>query len=157
MLLSRRRAALGLLLAVKLAGCAEEAPRDRPSPVPIKGSTNEASGYTGSKLCRTCHPDIYEAWTSSRHSYSILTASQARAAGYPLPPSPVVASWDDVAYTIGGRKRIAYADSVGNVLGHRLPPSRGHMALVSSEGDGLRTLSRDRPRRYGRRGAQYWL
>ena len=116
MLLSRRRAALGLLLAVKLAGCAEEAPRDRPSPVPIKGSTNEASGYTGSKLCRTCHPDIYEAWTSSRHSYSILTASQARAAGYPLPPSPVVASWDDVAYTIGGRKRIAYADSVGNVL-----------------------------------------
>ena len=84
MLLSRRRAALDLLLAVKLAGCAEEAPRDRPSPVPIKGSTNEASGYTGSKLCRTCHPDIYEAWTSSRHSYSILTASQARAAGYPL-------------------------------------------------------------------------
>ena len=70
----------------------------------------------GRSCARTCHPDIYEAWTSSRHSYSILTASQARAAGYPLPPSPVVASWDDVAYTIGGRKRIAYADSVGNVL-----------------------------------------
>lgn len=50
-----------------------------------------------------------------------MTAAQAQGAGYPLPvprrggKTPTVKSWDDVAYVIGRRKRIAYIDRAGNV------------------------------------------
>ena len=64
-------------------------------------------GYVGSEACTECHSDIYEAWRSTRHSYSILTAADAKRADYPLPhkhdgQTPHNRDWPDVAYTIGG-------------------------------------------------------
>lgn len=76
--------------------------------------------YAGSQECRGCHTQIYDSWWKTRHAYSVLDASEARAAGYPLPPTQGAADpiqrWGDVSFVIGGRQRIAYADRSGQVL-----------------------------------------
>jgi tetratricopeptide (TPR) repeat protein len=82
----------------------------------------EPASYAGSESCRRCHTEIYKAWQSTRHSYSIMTGEQARQAGYPLPKQAMdtgddvsIRSWADISEVIGGRKRIAYADTKGRV------------------------------------------
>jgi tetratricopeptide (TPR) repeat protein len=82
----------------------------------------EPASYAGSESCRRCHAEIYKAWQSTRHSYSIMTREQARQAGYPLPKQAMdtaggasIRSWADISEVIGGRKRIAYADTKGRV------------------------------------------
>ena len=58
--------------------------------------------YAGSPACRGCHAFQFERWRETRHARSILTAMQARQAGYPLPqqrpdgPEMEVDSWQDV-------------------------------------------------------------
>jgi tetratricopeptide (TPR) repeat protein len=73
-----------------------------------------APGYAGSNECEGCHAEIFEAWRQSRHSSSILDARTARRAGYPLPKGR---AWDDLSFTVGGRKRIAFVDRDQRVLG----------------------------------------
>lgn len=77
------------------------------------------SGYVGSAACRSCHSEIHDAWARTRHAYSVLSAEEAQAAGYPLPDREVetdpVRGWPDFSYVIGGRQRIAYADRAGRV------------------------------------------
>jgi len=36
--------------------------------VTASGVEEDRTGYTGSVACQTCHPEIYEAWTSSKHA-----------------------------------------------------------------------------------------
>ncbi len=78
-------------------------------------------GYAGSKACEGCHTYIYNQWRGTRHSFSVKTPAEARSAGFPLPRPRqgggelTIRSWDDVAYVIGGRQRIAYADAAGRV------------------------------------------
>ncbi len=72
--------------------------------------------YVGSKACSACHSEIYKAWQTTSHSYTVLTADEARRAGYPLPRTgSKLRSWSDVSYVVGGRERITYADASGNV------------------------------------------
>ncbi len=72
--------------------------------------------YVGSHVCSACHPENYEAWRTTSHSYSVLTADEARRAGYPLPGrTSKLRGWSDVSYVIGGRERITYADTSGDV------------------------------------------
>jgi tetratricopeptide (TPR) repeat protein len=79
--------------------------------------------YVGSKACRVCHEPIYEAWRMTRHSVSVKTADEAKRAAYPLPKAAqsagsqsAAATWNDLRFVFGGRKRIAYVDSTGQVL-----------------------------------------
>lgn len=80
-----------------------------------------APDYAGSIACEGCHTYIYENWQSTRHGASIMTGEKARRAGYPLPvahrggQSPSIRTWQDVAYVIGRRKRVAYIDHTGTV------------------------------------------
>ena len=86
-----------------------------PQTVPVQG------GYVGSEACARCHLETYRSWRSTRHSYSVLTGEEARAAGFPMLGSwkgaraTSIQSWDDVSYTIGGRQRITYVDEEGRV------------------------------------------
>ncbi len=77
--------------------------------------------YAGSAACEGCHTWIYNNWRSTRHSHSVKTGREAQQAGYPLPQrrrggaASTIDDWADVSYVIGGRQRIAYADSAGRV------------------------------------------
>ena len=50
----------------------------------------KAEEYAGSAACEGCHTYIYKRWLSTRHSYSVITGSQARAAGFPLPAQTIL-------------------------------------------------------------------
>ena len=82
---------------------------------------SEQEAYVGSEACATCHPQIFQRWRTTRHSYSILTAAEAQQAGFPLPQArpgaetPAIRSWQDVSYVVGGRQRITYVDQHGQV------------------------------------------
>ena len=85
-------------------------------------SREPAPQFVGSQRCAAaCHPKIYATWRSTRHSYSVLTANEARRAGFPLPAGrevgekPAIRSWKDVSYVLGGRQRITYVDKKGQV------------------------------------------
>lgn len=85
------------------------------------GDVDPGEQYVGSEACRDCHTQIYETWSTTRHSYSVLPAQEAAQAGYPLPharlggKTPGVQKWGDVSYVIGGRQRITYVDKTGQV------------------------------------------
>ena len=97
--------ALGAALLAPPAGA-----RDTGTPGSESASHAE---YVGSTECAGCHTQIYERWWATRHAYSVLTADEARAAGYPLPAqgneAGRIQGWRDVSYVVGGRQRIAYA------------------------------------------------
>ena len=38
------------------------------SPIPNKPSKVQSSDFVGAKECQSCHPDIYEQWSSSTHA-----------------------------------------------------------------------------------------
>lgn len=77
--------------------------------------------YVGSHGCAECHEEIYESWKRSSHHRTVLSADEARNAGYPLPKRnvdgsiPLIQTWDDVSFVVGGRERITYADAAGRV------------------------------------------
>lgn len=81
-----------------------------------------AGDYAGSDACQGCHTYIYNNWRTTRHSFSVRTASEAKQAGYPLPrqrrggEAHRDVGWSDLSYIIGGRQRIAYVDTSGRVL-----------------------------------------
>lgn len=112
----------GLLLVLSLAASDLSGARAAGQRVTAPAPPGPPSGYVGSAACKGCHTHVYDAWRATRHSYSILTAAEARRAGYPLPRArrggemPSIRSWDDVSYVVGGRQRIAYADRAGRVL-----------------------------------------
>jgi hypothetical protein len=84
---------------------------ETPAAVRVKRPSADRPGderYVGSESCRRCHQEIYAAWSETLHSHSIIEAKQARQAGYRLPQG---VRWEAVSYVIGGRKRIALADS----------------------------------------------
>ncbi len=109
-------AAASLMLLVGVASGSDVDARAGRTP----GTARE--GYVGSAECAGCHSQIYNTWSSTRHAYSVLTADEARRAGYPLPKArqggePIaVKGWEDLSYVVGGRQRIAYADLAGQVL-----------------------------------------
>ena len=77
--------------------------------------------FVGSQSCATCHRQVYESWQATRHSYSLLTADEAKQAKFPLPRrriaggKPAIQAWKDVSYVLGGRQRITYIDRTGRV------------------------------------------
>ena len=85
-------------------------------------AAEERNGYVGSEACAGCHTDVYNTWRRTRHAYSVLGADEAERAGYPLPaprhggPTDLPRSWKKIAYIVGGRQRISYADRSGRVL-----------------------------------------
>lgn len=80
------------------------------------GEPSDATGYAGSAPCASCHLEIYEAWKTTSHSYTVLSSHEARRAGYELPSShPQLRSWSDVSYVVGGRERITFAGADGLV------------------------------------------
>lgn len=87
----------------------------------VSAADSIADDYAGSGACQGCHTYIYNSWRSTRHSYSVRTAAEAKQAGYPLPRQvdggevPGMLDWSDISYVIGGRQRIAYVDKLGRV------------------------------------------
>ena len=103
----------------------------------------DSNAYAGSSTCGGCHTSLFERWQETRHARSILTARQARQAGYPLPqqrldgPKLDVNSWEDALFVFGGKQRVAYIDRAGRVVDaafhHRLGEWRSfpHEPLAS--------------------------
>ena len=85
------------------------------------GPPPDPEAYAGSAACRGCHAFLFERWRETRHARSILSADQARQAGYPLPPQKPdgpqrdLKSWEDVLFVFGGKQRVAYIDRAGKV------------------------------------------
>jgi tetratricopeptide (TPR) repeat protein/nitrate/TMAO reductase-like tetraheme cytochrome c subunit len=125
--MSRYVAAFSLTMLFLAGAAAFQPDRTRwPGRAP---DASPSRAYVGSAVCRTCHEANYTAWRSTRHSFSVLTRDEARRAGYQLPPvektAPALRGWDDVLFTIGGRKRVAYVDRHGNVQGISFHPRTG--------------------------------
>jgi len=87
------------------------------------GKTNSVQStppltYVGSTQCEECHAALYADWRTTLHSFSVRSADAAERAAYPLPPTYPVqpADWRNISYVFGGRQRIAYLDTQGDVL-----------------------------------------
>ena len=113
-----------LLSAIPILGLVARAEdSDAQSAADVSAVPN--GGYIGSEACTECHSDIYEAWRSTRHSYSILTAVDAKRADYPLPhkhdvQTPHNRDWE----TTSGKRRLPpfwqdaqFCDARHSVLG----------------------------------------
>ncbi len=94
--------------------------------------------FVGSKSCATCHKQVYESWQSTQHSYSLLTAEEARRANFLLPAKrrsgavPSIRSWKNVSYVLEGRQRITCIDWPVVCLGQQLSPPDREVGLVPS-------------------------
>lgn len=115
---------ISLLVALALVACAgQEGPPGPPGPQGIPGpqgpagpqgppgSTGEAvaatggAEYVGSQACGGCHPDVYETFSKSGHSYKLNKVVDGQAPTYPftqLNDPPEGYTWDDISYVIGG-------------------------------------------------------
>ena len=73
-----------------------------------------AAGYVGSGTCFKCHPDQYNDFIVSGHSYKLSRAEDAMKRPIPLPKGY---SWDDISYVIGGKyKKSRYIDNNGYII-----------------------------------------
>jgi tetratricopeptide (TPR) repeat protein len=74
--------------------------------------------YVGSAQCEECHAAIYADWKTTLHSFSVRSAKSAARAAYPLPPAGPgpLADWQNISYVFGGRQRIAYMNTQGDLI-----------------------------------------
>ncbi len=80
----------------------------------IGTSTAFAQGYVGSKTCFKCHPDKYNDFIVSGHSYKLSKAEDAMKRPIPLPTGY---TWDDISYVIGGKyKKARFIDNNGYII-----------------------------------------
>ena len=61
----------------------------------LTGSAFAERGYVGSEICFKCHPDQYNDFIVSGHSYKLSTAEDAMKRPIPLPKGY---SWEDIFY-----------------------------------------------------------
>lgn len=80
---------------------------------PSKSLAQQNTFYVGPEVCKTCHTEEYEEWKDTGHANMLLTAEEAQAKGFPLPEG---LSWDDIAYTIGGKWKIRYINKSGYII-----------------------------------------
>lgn len=80
----------------------------------FSGSAFAERGYVGSETCFQCHPDQYNDFIVSGHSYKLSRAEDAMKRPIPLPKGY---TWDDISYVIGGKyKKSRYIDNNGFII-----------------------------------------
>lgn len=80
----------------------------------VAGNAFAERGYVGSGTCFKCHPEKFNDFIVSGHSYKLSRAEDARNRPIPLPDGYV---WDDISYVIGGKyKKSRYIDNNGFII-----------------------------------------
>ncbi|MDP2846418.1 MAG: multiheme c-type cytochrome, partial [Candidatus Methanoperedens sp.] len=76
-------------------------------------ASNASGAYAGPEACKTCHMEKYEQWKNSLHAKAIVNASDAIAAGYPIPDG---VNKDDLKYTWAGKWKVRWVNKSGYVI-----------------------------------------
>ena len=75
---------------------------------------SSASGaYEGPEKCKGCHIEKYEQWKNSLHAKAVIGASDAIAAGYPVPDG---VNKDDLQSTWAGKWKVRWVNKSGYVI-----------------------------------------
>ncbi|MFA4935601.1 MAG: multiheme c-type cytochrome [Candidatus Methanoperedens sp.] len=76
-------------------------------------ASNASGAYAGPEECKKCHLEKYEQWKNSLHAKAIVNASDAIAAGYPIPDG---VNKDDLKYTWAGKWKVRWVNKSGYVI-----------------------------------------
>lgn len=75
---------------------------------------SSASGaYVGPEACKVCHLEKYEQWKNTLHAKAVVNASDALAAGYPVPDGVNTA---ELKYTWPGKWKVRWVNKSGYVV-----------------------------------------
>src|SRR3990170_8345445 len=69
-----------------------------------------SAAYVGPEECRKCHFEKYEQWKNTLHSKAVINATDAIAAGYPVPEG---VNKDDLMYTWPGKWKVRWVTKNG--------------------------------------------
>lgn len=76
-------------------------------------TSSATAAYVGPEECMKCHLEKYELWKNTLHSKAVINATDAIAAGYPVPDG---VNQDDLKYTWPGKWKVRWVTKNGYVV-----------------------------------------